>query len=46
MVELVTGLDISYSNVENIEQMWEKARFVRQPEAGIRESGPHDVEGF
>jgi IMP dehydrogenase len=37
---------MSYSNARNIEEMWENARFVRQTEAGFRESGPHDVGHF
>ncbi|MCI0439165.1 MAG: IMP dehydrogenase [Chloroflexi bacterium] len=37
---------MSYSNAASIEQMWQNARFVRQTEAGLRESGPHDVNGL
>ncbi len=45
---LLAGLrsGMSYSNAESIEQMWQNARFVRQTEAGLRESGPHDVNGL
>ena len=46
--QLVRGLrsGMSYSDASSIEEMWSKARFLRQTEAGIRESGPHDVGGF
>jgi IMP dehydrogenase len=46
--QLLSGLrsGMSYCDAATIEQMWRKARFVRQTEAGIRESGPHDVGSF
>ena len=37
---------MSYSAANTVEEMWENARFVRQTEAGFRESGPHDVGSF
>lgn len=37
---------MSYSNASTIEEMWQNARFVRQTEAGFRESGPHNVGNF
>lgn len=43
--QLVGGLrsGMSYSNAQNIEELWKNARFVRITPAGLRESGPHDV---
>jgi IMP dehydrogenase len=34
------------SSSRTIPEMWEKARFVRQTAAGVREAGPHDVGSF
>ena len=34
---------MSYCNASTIDEMWQNARFVRQTEAGFRESGPHYV---
>jgi IMP dehydrogenase len=43
--QLMGGLrsGMSYAGAETIEQLWERAEFVRVTQAGIRESGPHDV---
>jgi IMP dehydrogenase/GMP reductase len=30
---------MSYCDADDIEEMWEKARFVRQTENGVREAG-------
>jgi IMP dehydrogenase len=45
---LLSGLrsGMSYSGASSIPEMWEKARFVRQTMAGIKEAGPHDVGSF
>ena len=42
---LLSGLrsGMSYCGASTIDQMWDKAVFVRQSEAGLREAGPHDV---
>jgi len=42
---LVGGLrsGMSYSNARTIDEMWDKARFVRITPGGLRESHPHDV---
>ena len=37
---------MSYCGSNTIEETWRNARFVRQTEAGYRESGPHDVGSF
>jgi IMP dehydrogenase len=44
--QLVGGLrsGMSYAGAETVEQLWERAEFVRVTQAGLRESGPHDVE--
>jgi len=44
--QLVGGLQsgMSYSGARNIEEFQEKAIFVRMTGAGLKESGPHDVE--
>ena len=44
--QLVGGLQsgMSYSGVYSIEELQEKAIFVRMTGAGLKESGPHDVE--
>lgn len=46
LTQLVGGLQsgMSYSGVHSIEEFQEKAIFVRMTGAGLRESGPHDVE--
>lgn len=33
----------SYSGAKNIDELWEKAKFVRITSQGLRESGAHDV---
>jgi IMP dehydrogenase len=45
---LVGGLrsGMSYCGANTLEETWQNARFVRQTEAGFRESGPHDVGSF
>ncbi len=47
MQRLLVGLrsGMSYCDAENIAQMWQNARFVRQTESGIREAGTHDTGG-
>ncbi|MBL8078630.1 MAG: IMP dehydrogenase [Anaerolineales bacterium] len=44
--QLVGGLQsgMSYSGAHNLEDFQQKAIFVRMTGAGLRESGPHDVE--
>jgi IMP dehydrogenase len=44
--QLVGGLQsgMSYSGAYSLEELQEKAIFVRMTGAGLRESGPHDVE--
>jgi IMP dehydrogenase len=46
LTQLVGGLQsgMSYSGVHTLEEFQEKAIFVRMTGAGLRESGPHDVE--
>jgi IMP dehydrogenase len=46
LTQLVGGLQsgMSYSGAHSIEELQEKAIFVRMTGAGLRESGPHDVE--
>ena len=46
LTQLVGGLQsgMSYSGAHNIEELQQKAIFVRMTGAGLRESGPHDVE--
>jgi IMP dehydrogenase len=46
LTQLVGGLQsgMSYSGASSIEEFQEKAIFVRMTGAGLRESGPHDVE--
>lgn len=46
LTQLVGGLQsgMSYSGALSIEEFQEKAVFVRMTGAGLRESGPHDVE--
>jgi len=44
--QLIGGLQsgMSYSGVHSIEEFQQKAIFVRMTGAGLKESGPHDVE--
>jgi len=35
---------MSYAGADTIEQLWERAELVRLTPAGLKESGPHDVE--
>ncbi|HET9907214.1 MAG TPA: IMP dehydrogenase [Anaerolineales bacterium] len=44
--QLVGGLQsgMSYSGAHSLDELQEKAIFVRMTGAGLRESGPHDVE--
>ena len=46
LTQLIGGLQsgMSYSGAETIEDFQKKAIFVRMTGAGLRESGPHDVE--
>lgn len=46
LTQLVGGLQsgMSYSGAHSVEEFQEKAIFVRMTGAGLRESGPHDVE--
>lgn len=46
LTQLVGGLQsgMSYSGAHSIEDFQEKAIFVRMTGAGLKESGPHDVE--
>jgi len=46
LTQLVGGLQsgMSYSGAQSIEELQQKAIFVRMTGAGLRESGPHDVE--
>ncbi len=46
LTQLVGGLQsgMSYSGVQSIEEFQQKAIFVRMTGAGLKESGPHDVE--
>jgi IMP dehydrogenase len=46
LMQLVGGLQsgMSYSGAHSIEELQEKAIFVRMTGAGLKESGPHDVE--
>jgi IMP dehydrogenase len=46
LTQLVGGLQsgMSYSGAHSLEDFQEKAIFVRMTGAGLRESGPHDVE--
>ena len=44
--QLVGGLQsgMSYSGAHSVEELQQKAIFVRMTGAGLKESGPHDVE--
>ena len=46
LTQLVGGLQsgMSYSGAHTVEELQHKAVFVRMTGAGLRESGPHDVE--
>ena len=46
LTQLVGGLQsgMSYSGAHTVEEFQEKAIFVRMTGAGLKESGPHDVE--
>ncbi|HSG42345.1 MAG TPA: IMP dehydrogenase [Anaerolineales bacterium] len=46
LMQLVGGLQsgMSYSGAHSIEEFQQKATFTRMTGAGLRESGPHDVE--
>ncbi|MGE5376499.1 MAG: IMP dehydrogenase [Bacteroidota bacterium] len=46
LTQLIGGLQsgMSYSGAHNVEEFQQKAIFVRMTGAGLRESGPHDVE--
>lgn len=46
LTQLIGGLQsgMSYSGAHSIEEFQEKAVFVRMTGAGLKESGPHDVE--
>src|SRR5215213_6257950 len=46
LTQLVGGLQsgMSYSGAHTVEELQQKAIFVRMTGAGLRESGPHDVE--
>jgi IMP dehydrogenase len=46
LTQLVGGLQsgMSYSGAHSIEEFQEKALFVRMTGAGLKESGPHDVD--
>jgi IMP dehydrogenase len=46
LTQLIGGLQsgMSYSGAHSIEEFQQKAVFVRMTGAGLKESGPHDVE--
>jgi len=46
LTQLIGGLQsgMSYSGAHNLDEFQQKAIFVRMTGAGLRESGPHDVE--
>ena len=46
LTQLIGGLQsgMSYSGAHSIEELQQKAVFVRMTGAGLKESGPHDVE--
>ena len=46
LTQLVGGLQsgMSYSGVHSVEELQQQAIFVRMTGAGLKESGPHDVE--
>jgi IMP dehydrogenase len=46
LTQLIGGLQsgMSYSGAHSVEELQQKAIFVRMTGAGLRESGPHDVE--
>jgi len=43
--QLIGGLrsGMGYVGAKNIKELWEKAKFVRVTNAGVRESHPHDI---
>ena len=47
LYQLVGGLrsGLSYAGAHSIEELWQKAEFIRITPAGQKESGPHDVAG-
>jgi IMP dehydrogenase len=44
--QLVGGVrsGLSYAGAHTIEELWDKAEFIRITGAGMKESGAHDVE--
>jgi IMP dehydrogenase/GMP reductase len=44
--QLIGGLQsgMSYTNAHTVDELYEKAVFVRMSEVGLKESKPHDVE--
>ncbi len=46
--QLLAGLrsGMSYCGASTVEEVWRNAQFVRQTEAGFRESAPHDVGNY
>lgn len=46
LTQLVGGLQsgMSYSGAKSVEELQQKAIFIRMTGAGLKESGPHDVE--
>ena len=46
LTQLVGGLQsgMSYSGARTLEELQAKAIFMRMTGAGLKESGPHDVE--
>jgi len=46
LMQLIGGLQsgMSYSGVHTVEELQQKAIFMRMTGAGLKESGPHDVE--
>ena len=44
--QLIGGLraGMGYTGCKNIEELFTKARFIRQTSAGLRESHPHDIQ--
>jgi IMP dehydrogenase len=45
LYQLVGGLrsGLSYAGAANIQELWEKAEFIQMTQAGMKESGSHDV---
>jgi IMP dehydrogenase len=46
--QLVGGLrsGLSYAGATNLAELQQNAEFIRISSAGVRESGPHDVQTF